>query len=255
MKKIKFKTILLSLIITVSIGCEENGKVKRISQEWEYENPDWQNVGYTDCGGSVQTPINILTENTIKSANLSELNFNYNFFNIKIVDNGHTVQVNADELVTNNIEIDGVVYQFSQFHYHTHSEHEINGSTDGMEIHLVHKDPITQNLAVIGIMINAEGVVDNPFIESYLESFPSSENMEVATSKSINLNDLLPVNKNYYTYTGSLTTPPCSQGIKWILLKEKVTVSLNQMFKFENKHHINARPIQPLNGRIVLEKI
>ena len=104
-------------------------------------------------------------------------------------------------------------------------------------------------------MINATSATDNTFIQSYLQNFPTEEDIEVATSTSLDLNALLPANRNYYTYTGSLTTPPCSQGLKWIILKEKIAISLNQLNAFQERHDINARPIQPLNGRIVLEKI
>ena len=249
------QTITALLFTVIIVSCTEEGKIEKQSAEWDYENPNWQNNGYTDCGGRVQTPINILTANTIQSSQLSDVIFNYNPFNMKIVDNGHTVQVIADNTITNSISIDGVTYNFLQFHYHTHSEHEINGITDQMEIHLVHQDPITSNLAVIGLMINATSATDNTFIQSYLQNFPSEEYVEVATSTSLNLNALLPTNRNYYTYTGSLTTPPCSQGLKWIILKEKIAISLNQLNGFQERHDINARPIQPLNGRIVLEKI
>jgi carbonic anhydrase len=249
------QSIIVFLFTVILISCTEEGKIEKQSAEWDYENPNWQNNGYTDCGGRVQTPINILTANTIQSSQLSDVIFNYNPFNMKIVDNGHTVQVIADNTITNSISIDGVTYNFLQFHYHTHSEHEINGITDQMEIHLVHQDPITSNLAVIGIMINATSATDNTFIQSYLQNFPSEEDVEVATSTSLNLNALLPTNRNYYTYTGSLTTPPCSQGLKWIILKEKIAISSNQLNGFQERHDINARPIQPLNGRIVLEKI
>jgi carbonic anhydrase len=249
------KSILVLLSAVFMVSCTEEGKIEKHSPHWDYENPIWQNEGYTDCGGTVQTPINIITASTIQSAQLSEVIFNYNPFNMKIVDNGHTVQVNTDNSSINNMSIDGVTYNFLQFHYHTHSEHEINGNTDQMEIHLVHQDPITSNLAVIGIMINATSATDNTFIQSYLQNFPSEEDVEVATSTSLNLNALLPADRNYYTYTGSLTTPPCSQGLKWIILKEKMAVSSSQLNAFEERHGINARPIQPLNGRIVLEKI
>jgi carbonic anhydrase len=249
------QTITALLFTVIIVSCTEEGKIEKHSPEWDYENPNWQNNGYTDCGGTVQTPINIITASTIKSSQLSDVIFNYNPFNLKIVDNGHTVQVNTDNAITNTISIDGVTYNFLQLHYHTHSEHEINGITDQMEIHLVHKDPITSNLAVIGLMINATSETDNTFIQSYLQNFPTEEDIEVATSTSLDLNALLPANRNYYTYTGSLTTPPCSQGLKWIILKEKIAISLNQLNVFQERHDINARPIQPLNGRIVLEKI
>ncbi|MBF6641977.1 carbonic anhydrase family protein [Flavobacterium sp. J49] len=254
-KKYFTKSVTALLFAVLLLGCTEEGKIEKHSPHWDYENPIWQNVGYTDCGGTVQTPINIQTGSTIQSSQLSEVMFNYNPFNMKIVDNGHTVQVNTDNAITNNISIDGVTYNFLQFHYHTHSEHEIDGNTDQMEIHLVHQDPVTSNLAVIAIMLNATSATDNTFIQSYLQNFPSEEDIEVATSTSLNLNAILPANKNYYTYTGSLTTPPCSQGLKWIILKEKMAVSSSQLNAFQERHDINARPIQPLNGRIVLEKI
>ncbi len=255
------KNYLLPILVVAISGilassCQkEEVTVERNSPEWNYENTVWQNSGYTDCGGVIQTPINIETTKTIKSVNLSDITFDYNAFDIKIVDNGHTVQVNRDAAKTNNMIIDGITYEFLQFHYHTHSEHEIDGETDEMEIHLVHQDPITKNLAVVGIMLNANGTTPNNFIKSYLENFPSTENNEITTTTTIDLDNLLPSNRNYYTYTGSLTTPPCTEGLRWILLKDKVDVSIEQIAKFEETHNINARPIQPLNGRTVLEKI
>lgn len=255
MNYLKAILVIATVGVLITACGNEEVTVERHYPHWNYESPIWQDLGYTDCGGTVQTPINIETAKTIKSSDLSNVTFDYSAFDIKIVDNGHTVQVNRDPAKTNKMIVDGVTYDFLQFHYHTHSEHEIDGVSDDMEIHLVHQDPITGNLAVIGVMLNANGTTPNVFIESYLESFPSTQNTEVVTTTSINLNDLLPTNHNYFTYTGSLTTPPCSQGLKWILLKEKVNLSEEQLHIFEERHEINARPIQPLNGRLVLEKI
>ena len=118
MKRSYFTKIILVLLSAVfMVSCTEEGKIEKHSPHWDYENPIWQNEGYTDCGGTVQTPINIMTESTIKSSQLSEVIFNYNPFNMKIVDNGHTVQVNTDNSSINNMSIDGVTYNFLQFHY------------------------------------------------------------------------------------------------------------------------------------------
>jgi carbonic anhydrase len=118
MKSNYFTQSIIVLFFAVTlVGCSEEGKIEKHSPHWDYENPIWQNDGYTDCGGTVQTPINIETGSTIQSSQLSDVIFNYNPFNLKIVDNGHTVQVNTDTAITNNISIDGVTYNFLQFHY------------------------------------------------------------------------------------------------------------------------------------------
>lgn len=239
--------ILCFILVT---GCK---KEEETTQHWDYENTDWATLGYTDCAGTVQTPIDIVTSQTIKTA-LDELEFNYNPFLISIVDNGHSVQVNKGT-TTNKLTVDGVTFEFQQFHYHTHSEHSVDGSFRDLELHLVHKDPVTGNLAVVAVFVEGEGSSENLFLGKYLSAFPVEEMKEVATSTSINLDDILPLERGYYTYTGSLTTPPCTQGLRWIILKEPVKASVQQISNFEARHEINARPIQPLNNRFVLEKL
>lgn len=252
-KQFKLKSHTLSLLtfcFLLAAGCK---KEEETPPHWDYENTDWATLGYTDCAGTVQTPINIVTAETIKTP-LDELEFNYNPFNISIVDNGHTVQVNKGSTI-NKLTVDGTTYEFQQFHYHTHSEHSIDGSFHDMELHLVHKDPVSGNLAVVAVFVTGEGNVENPFLSKYYAEFPAEQMKEEATATSINLDDILPLQRSYYTYTGSLTTPPCTQGLRWIVLKEPVKASLQQVGNFEARHEINARPIQPLNNRFVLEKL
>jgi carbonic anhydrase len=247
--KLHLLSILIPCFILIS-GCK---KEEETTQHWDYENTNWASLGYTDCAGTVQTPVDIVTSKTIKTP-LEELAFNYNPFNISIVDNGHTVQVNKGSSV-NKLTVDGVNYEFQQFHYHTHSEHAVDGSYHDMEVHLVHKDPVTGNLAVVAVFVEGEGTTENTFLNKYLSEFPAEEMIEDATATSINLDDILPLERGYYTYTGSLTTPPCTQGLRWIVLKEAVKASVQQIGQFEARHEINARPLQPLNNRFVLEKL
>lgn len=244
-------SISFSIVLLFVMGsCTKTGKYVQPTTHWEYENPNWGSEGYGDCDGAVQSPININTEKTIK-AMLSDITFNYNPFQMKIVDNGHTVQVNGSG--SNAIVVNGVSFDFKQFHFHRHSEHTVNGNESAMELHLVHQDPLTKNITVLGIMLE-EGA-DNPFIQAVWENIPTTKENEVTTAVSLNLADILPADTRYYTYTGSLTTPPCSQGLQWILFKESVKLSHDQIEAFARLYEHNARPIQAINNRQVLEKI
>lgn len=245
------KSILLSLAVSMFFfGCKKSGDETQPASHWDYEHPDWKNEGFTDCGGKVESPINIETARTIK-AHMPDMTFNYNPFNFTIVDNGHTIQV--INTGTNKLMLDGSTFDFKQFHFHHTGEHAINGEKGDLEVHLVHTDAVTGNILVLGIIIK-EGAA-NPAIEKVLQNIPAVKQMEVASNVSINLNDLLPADKKYYTYTGSLTTPPCTDGIEWVLFKQPITMSPEQINIFVQKYANNARPLQALNNRYVLEDI
>lgn len=249
------KIFSFAIVAMVVMGCTKHGESEKHSPHWDYENPDWKASGYSDCGGSIQTPIDIVTSRTV-NANLDSVVFDYAPFTMKIIDNGHTVQVNKSGSTAAKMTIDGVSYDFLQFHYHTKSEHAIDGNLNDMEIHLVHQDPATKALAVVGVMCTDDVSTspEHPFIKKYKDAFPTEKYKEVATATNIDLDDILPVNRQYYTYTGSLTTPPCSQGLKWIVLKGKVNVSASQVAAFSARHGQNNRPLQAIGNRIVLEK-
>ncbi len=242
---------LLFLSALAFNSCNKSGEfVKPDSIHWEYEHPDWSHEGYGDCAGKVQTPININTASTVKTQ-LGDLTFGYAPFAMKIIDNGHTIQVNGDG--KSKVTLNGTSFTFKQFHFHHKSEHTINGKASDMEVHFVHVDDATGNITVLGIMLK-EGA-ENALVSKVWANIPKTKEEEVTTAVSLNLNDLLPQDKKYYTYTGSLTTPPCSQGLQWILFKEPVEISEAQAKAFEALYENNARPIQPLNNRLVLEKI
>lgn len=236
-----------ALAILFFMGCKKDEE----ETHWDYENPQWQSQGYSDCAGLVQSPINIVTTETIK-ANLPTINFNYSAFNASSLDNGHTLQIN--NVGNSQVTYNGKPYKLKQFHFHAKSEHKIDGSQSPVEIHFVHQNESNGTLLVLGVMLDGSGS-DNAGIAKYLSSLPTEKMKEMATTISIDPNLLFPASKKYYNYTGSLTTPPCSQGLNWIVLKDKLPVSAAQIAGFEKIYNHNYRPIQETGSRTVFESL
>lgn len=220
---------------------------------WSYEGEagpeNWGTLSpdYHLCGdGASQSPIDI-PHNSLEA--LGTLTLQYNSTPLRILNNGHTLQVNYES--GSNLVIDGQTYQLIQFHFHTPSEHKAEGVQYPMEVHFVHKNASGQ-LAVVGAMMMT-GTANSTF-ESILANAPAVEGEVVIDGKTVNGLNILPVSKDeYYNYSGSLTTPPCSEGVKWLVLDKPVAVSDSQINRFKNFFSLNARPIQPLNGRTVVE--
>jgi carbonic anhydrase len=156
------------------------------------------------------------------------------------------VQVNYQPGST--IKINGEEYELLQFHFHTPSEHTINGKASALEMHLVHRNAKNQ-LAVVGVMM--EKGATNPLIEQIWQHIPTVGKTNVVKNSTINATKLLPNNKAYFSYAGSLTTPPCSENVKWNVLIEPIQVSEKQIEAFQSLYQVNARPVQPINGRII----
>lgn len=218
---------------------------------WDYENPDWEELTDSECRSAVQSPVNIMTEEIIE-AELADINYEYEPFPMKIVDNGHTIQVYGTE--NSFITVEGTRYQFRQFHFHYPSEHEIDGKQYPMEMHLVHQEEGTSNLVVLGIFLEESGTT-NEFLQKILSEIPSEEAQEVTTDVQISLSDYIPPSQVHYTYIGSLTTPPCTVGVDWIIFSEPIQASREQLDTFAQHYSNNARPTQPLNNRRVLRSM
>jgi carbonic anhydrase len=163
--------------------------------------------------------------------------------------NGHTIQVNYDE--GSSITYNETTYQLVQFHFHHPSEHTVNGEPAAMEIHFVHKDA-AGNLAVVGVLL-VEGEADNQAYASVFTHLPAEESEPQTSDIKVNAADMLPESRTFYTYTGSLTTPPCTQGVRWLLLTEPIELSAAQLAAFNAIFEHNARPVQPLNDRDLLQ--
>lgn len=243
---------MLAFVTLICFGCGQEGTSEKAKNTyWDYEEGNLKSLDSGSCSGTVQSPINIATDKTIATTDLESITFDYHDFSMVIENNSHTIEVRGDTKST--IRVADSVFKFVQFHFHSHSEHSINSEFRPMELHLVHQSLRTQNLTVLGIMLDV-GDVANPFIESVWANIPPKGKTDT-TQVRLNLNDILPANRAaYYTYTGSLTTFPYSQTVNWIVFKDAVQVSRVQVNKFESIHPHSFRPLQALNNRYVLER-
>ena len=201
--------------------------------------------GYAACGiGKAQSPIDIKTAD-VRRQKMPPLSFHYEPTSLHVIDNGHTIQVNLS--LGNSLAIAGDRYQLVQFHFHHPSEEEIDGKHSDMVAHLVHKDA-GGNLAVVAVLLKKGSA--NPLVGTLWKNIPKEKGKEAQVDAvTINVADLLPEKRGYYTFQGSLTTPPCSEGVRWFVLKSPTTVSAEQVAGFGKLYAMNARPVQPLNGR------
>ena len=164
------------------------------------------------------------------SESIENIEIQYEPASFSLVNNGHTVQANATEL-SNGIIVEGQEYQLVQFHFHTPSEHQFNGQHYDMELHLVHQD-INGKLAVLGVMIQ-EGK-ENENLASVWGDLPKEETEnEIPINEPINLQNLLPEDQSSFHYNGSLTTPPCTEEVKWIVFKQPIEMSKEQIQAFQ----------------------
>jgi carbonic anhydrase len=199
----------------------------------------------TCASGARQSPIDI--SDGIK-VELDAVQFDYRPSNFRVIDNGHTVQVNV--AVGNTIEVTGKRYELIQFHFHRPSEERINGKPFDMVVHLVHKS-VEGKLAVVAVLLDRGSA--QPVVQTIWNNLPLEKGDEVMAKGQIDLMALLPTDRRYYTYMGSLTTPPCSEGVLWMVMKTPVEISPEQLRIFSRLYPMNARPIQSASGRVIKE--
>ena len=196
--------------------------------------------------GHRQSPVNIQSP---QPADLPAIEFDYKPSALRIVDNGHTILITYAP--GSFIRVGDKRYELKQFHFHRPSEEKINGRGFDMVAHLVHADA-AGNLAVVAVLLNKGS--DNPLIHELWNDLPKEKDKEAAYDQvQIDLTQLLPANRGYYTFPGSLTTPPCSENVTWFVLKQPVTITDAEVARFATLYSNDARPTQPLNGRAVLE--
>jgi carbonic anhydrase len=248
-KKYCLQIILIVVIVLVALYASPLPTfAKVLTPDWSYQgatNPNnWSKItrDFATCElGVDQSPIDIT--GAVKGQPV-QIAFNYKSSPLVAIDNGHSIQVNYAPGST--ISIDDQEYTLLQFHFHTPSEHKIAGKVAAMELHLVHRNAAGK-LAVVGVMMN-EGK-ENQLIGKIWNAIPTSGKINTAIDSNLDATNLLPVHKSYYSYAGSLTTPPCSEGVKWTILAEPITVSRSQIHEFEKLYPVNARPIQLKNTR------
>jgi carbonic anhydrase len=221
---------------------------------WSYEGPGapekWGklNAEYESCAiGKRQSPIDIRGGARLE---LEPIRFDYKPAPLRMIDNGHTVQVKYVE--GSSIVVAGERYELKQFHFHKPAEERIEGRAYDMAAHLVHQS-VDGRLAVVTVLFEA-GDTPNPFVDGLWPHLPLEAHREVAPLEAtVDVNALLPEVRSYYAYMGSLTTPPCSEGVLWLVLKTPVQVSREQVGVFGRLYAMNARPVQPANGRLIKE--
>jgi len=202
---------------------------------------------YATCAtGKAQSPIDL---NSFVDKDLPPIKFNYGTNATVVLNNGHTVQANY--AAGSTIDVAGEVFELKQFHFHTPSENHIKGKSFPLEVHLVHANK-EGKLAVVGVVFDLGD--ENPLLAKVWQQLPEKAGDEHKLEATIKVQNLLPENRDYYRFSGSLTTPPCTEGVTWLVMKNPVTVSQSQVDAFAKVlHHTNNRPIQPLNGREILE--
>jgi carbonic anhydrase len=245
--------VLLASILGLLIFPAGAAAQETHSAHWAYSGPDdpkhWAKLdpAYSACAlGHTESPINIAHA---QSADLPALKLEYEPTPLNIIDNGHTIQVSLAR--GSALAVGDKAYALKQLHFHHPSEEHVNGKSFPLVAHLVHQDA-EGHLAVVAVLFH-EGP-PNPLLETLWKNIPTEkEKAQDVPSVSIQVLDLLPADRGYFTFAGSLTTPPCTEGVTWYVLKSYATVSAEQMSVFAKLYPRNARPIQPTNGRKILQ--
>jgi carbonic anhydrase len=219
---------------------------------WSYEGEtgpaNWSkiNVDWAKCGtGNRQSPIDL--RDGIK-VNLEQISFDYHPSSFSEVNNGHTIQVTVGG--GNFITVGNTVYELQEFHFHRPSEEKINGKGTEMVIHLVHRSA-EGKIAIIAVLL--ERGQPHRLMQTIWDNLPLEKFETVSPAIVIDPSDALPERRDYFTYMGSLTEPPCTEGVLWMVFKQPMQASPAQMALFSRLYPLNARPVQPTAGRMIKE--
>jgi carbonic anhydrase len=229
-----------------------SGAAGERSRHWSYNGisgpSHWATLDakYVSCAAKSQSPIEIRARD-VRTMALPPLDFDYRPVPLRIVDNGHTVQVTYDS--GSWLTVGAERYELIQFHFHRPSEEVIDGKRFAMVAHLVHRD----SKGGVGVVAVPLSTGEETFLETVFSNVPKVKGEEATRANVIiNAASLLPATLGYYAYSGSLTTPPCTEGVRWMVLKAPTHVSHRALEIFAGTYPNNARPSQPRNGREIL---
>jgi carbonic anhydrase len=242
------KNALLTLAITVAAGAR--------ADEFSYNGDEgpgfWgETAGWEACAGNSatqrQSPIDI--DDVRVDHTLGRLEVDLHETPLALVNNGHSIEQEYE--LGSSLIVEGVRYELSQFHFHTLSEHAVHGNRGVMELHAVFADPNSDRKAVIGVLFEIGR--PNRFLAGLMkDGLPTKTGQEIKDqTQRINVKDGLTDVSQYFTYAGSLTTPPCSETVTWFLLKERAELSAQQFEAFRHILGNDFRPLQKLNHRTV----
>lgn len=241
------RTLAVSLlVVSRPAGADEPTKAEA-GKHWSYTSgitpPKWGEVAPTCATGTHQSPIALSTKQAKAQSPAQPLVFAWSKSTGELVDTGHSYQVNLPP--GNAITYGGTRYELLQFHFHTPSEHTLNGKPAPMEAHFVHKSA-DGKLAVVGVLLK-QGTAASPFAP-VLTALPAAGERKTV---EVDLPAMLPKDHKHFAYPGSLTTPPCSEDVQWIVLLTEDSVSRPELDGFKATYAKNARPVQPLKDRTV----
>ena len=241
-------------VAAIALGAAAAASAQGTSPHWEYKGKHgaahWGELeaSFEACArGAAQSPVDI--RKTVKES-LPALEFQYTAAAPTLVNNGHTVQVNMP--AGSKLLVDGRPMELLQFHFHTPSEEAIGGKRAAMVAHFVHKAE-DGTLGVVAVLIQPGKA--NAAWAPIFSHLPRPGEQVTVTGLSLDASTLLPARKGYYSFAGSLTTPPCSEGVQWMVLKDPVKLSPQQISAFRHLYSANARPLQPINSRVIKESI
>jgi carbonic anhydrase len=267
--------INVGFMLALGAGCamgqtsvwSHNPMVQNGPLHWGGVTPSYETCGTAPLGlptivqvGMAQTPVNIVSANAVLAA-LPQIDFRYNTTAFEVENTGHVVEVVYD--AGSSIRLGRSVtdiYQLAQFHFHAPSEHTIDGKQYDAELHLVHKNILGQ-LVVVGVLLSKSDTTPSSIFDEILMTAPVTIETGTREGMVLNANSLLPQDPDYFTYAGSLTTPPCTEGVRWFVMQTPVQVSpyviqqlhlLASQFPGYNGFANNNRPVAPLNGRTIL---
>ena len=237
---------VVMLAVALPVAADEPEKAE-VEKHWSYVHgitpPRWGEVSPTCATGGHQSPVALSTKQAKAQSPEQPLKFEWARSTGELVDTGHSDQVNLPP--GSSITYGGKKYELQQFHFHTPSEHTVDGRHAPMEAHFVHKAD-DGRLAVVAILLK-QGTSPSVFAP-VLTNLPAPGEKK---SVEVDLPALLPGSTRHFAYVGSLTTPPCSEDVQWIVMLAADTVSKAEIAAFQAKYARNARPVQPLKGRVV----
>lgn len=266
----KWMSALLACVLMQAAYAATNDSSTKV--EWGYKGATgpthWGDLdsSFAVCAtGKEQSPININGKN--KPDTSSSFEVHYEPASLGLIDNGttgvqideqyyivsggHGIQLNvpSDRQAKETLILDGKRYHLLQFHFHTPSENQMRGQTSAGEIHFVHQGE-DGAVAVIGVFVKVGAA--NPVLETIINDLPKEEGKEVAVKEMLNISSLIPTKGGAYRFAGSLTTPPCTEGLTWLVMADAITASSEQIVKLRHASNgTNARPVQPLNKRTI----
>ncbi|WP_019450140.1 carbonic anhydrase family protein [Cupriavidus sp. BIS7] len=247
----KRSVLSVALLGTMALACASTAAgAAEHHASWSYSGhtgPEhWGDLApdFAVCkNGKSQSPFDI---QGAKPEQLAPIDFRYQRGTAKIVNNGHSIEVRP--ATGNSAAMPAGDYQLVQFHFHAPSEYTIDGKQYPLAAHLVHRNEKGQ-LAVVGVLFEIGAA--NKALAPVFSSLPKHKAAPATLRGKLDVAGLLPTERSYYSFAGSLTTPPCSEGVQWYVLKQPVTVSHAQLEAFRKLYPMNARPIQPAHGREV----